>query len=159
MCPGKEAYSCARMYQCIPETPEFNKAKFGKEIEDLDDLENQIKTGLTNLTLFRGVAIDPKNIDQTTSSVSGCYSGYVLKENLLVSDLNKTQESSVCKDGTIANPFGGWKCELGQTECVDPDDKFYTCNRSFQCVKETPDYNRAKFKQELQELPSTNLKY
>ena len=152
MCPGKDAYSCARLYQCIPETLEFNKIRFADEIEDLENLENQIKTGLTDLTLFKGVAIDPENMDLTSSSVYNCYTGDVLRDKLLRVDLNQTQESSFCKSDTLSNPVGGWKCELSETTCQSPGEKFFKCKRSYQCVKESTHYNRAKFKQEIDKL-------
>lgn len=153
MCQGKESFSCVRHYHCIPETPEFNKAKFGKEVENLENLENQIKTGLTNLTYFRGLAVDSKYMGRNSSSISNCYTGDVLRDKLLRTDLKQTQENFFCKGKTIANPVGGWKCELGQTSCGGPGEKHFICSRSYQCIPETADYNRVRFKKEIEALP------
>jgi hypothetical protein len=151
-CPDKESYSCVRNYQCIPESPEFNKEIFAKEFEKLENIENQMKTGLSNLTIFRGPMVDTRNTDVTTASVSNCYSGEVLREKLRRVDLNQTQDLKFCKGGTIANPVGGWQCDLGQTTCGNPTEKYFICNRSYQCIPETEQYHRDMFQNELKKL-------
>jgi hypothetical protein len=151
-CSDKESYSCVRNYQCIPESPEFNKEIFAKEFEKLENIENQMKTGLSNLTIFRGPMVDARNADLTTASVSNCYSGEVLREKLRRADLNQTQDLKFCKGGTIASPVGGWQCDLGQTTCGNPTEKYFMCNRSYQCIPETEQYHRDMFQNELKKL-------
>jgi hypothetical protein len=152
VCPDKESYSCVRHYQCIPEAPEFNKGMFTSEIEKVENVENQMKTGLSNLTVFRGAKVDPSKTDVTTTSISDCYSGEVLREKLRRADLKQTQDLKFCKGGTIANPVGGWQCDLGQTVCGNQNDKYFKCNRSYQCIPETEIYHRDMFQDELKKL-------
>ena len=152
ICPSKESYSCVRHYQCIPQSPEFNKEMFASEFEKLENIENQMKTGLSNLTIFRGAKVDASNTDVTTASVSNCYSGDVLREKLRRADLNQTQDLKFCKGGTISNPVSGWQCDIGQTVCGNPTEKYFMCNRSYQCIPETPEYHRDMFQNELKKL-------
>lgn len=150
MCPGKESYNCVRRYQCIPETPDFNRARFKREIEDLENLENEKKTGIAELTAFRGLPVDSKYNARTTTSLSGCYGKEELSGELRQSDLKQTQKDFFCKNNTIANPVGGWQCEAGKGVCIDNEEQWFNCYRSYQCIPETPEYNRAEFKRELE---------
>lgn len=150
MCQGKESYNCARRYQCIPETPDFNRARFQREIDDLENLENEKKTGISELTTFRGLPVDSKISGRTTTSLSGCYAKEELSGELRRSDLKQMQKDFFCKNNTIANPVGGWQCEAGKGVCIDNDEKWFNCYRSYQCIPETPEYNRIKFKRELE---------
>lgn len=149
-CRGKEHYRCERAYRCITETPEFNKTKFKQEIIDLENIENEAKAGIANLTTFYGLTVD--------STIRGSFSSYTekcaikdeLKDALRQADLKQTLNKFSCEGDTIANPVEGWICKLLPDPCPNGKQR-YSCFRPYQCVPETPEYNRARFKKELEQ--------
>lgn len=86
-------------------------------------------------------------------TLSGCLENRdQLNPILRKADLEQTQSDLLCKGKTIANPQAEWKCEfLSFSTICEPHDS-YTCKMQYQCVPETPDYNREKFKIEIEAL-------
>ena len=149
-CRGKEFFNCERAYRCISESPEFNKAKFKREIIDLENLENEAKAGITGATTFSGLTVDSTQRGRFSSYTERCATKEELKDHLRQADLKQTQSSFSCEDNTIANPVEGWICELRPDPCSDGKQR-YNCSRPYQCVPETSEYNRAMFKKELEQ--------
>jgi hypothetical protein len=67
-------------------------------------------------------------------------------------DLEQTQSLAVCQDKTISNPAGEWKCEYKSLSTLCNNLEAYSCAMEYQCVTETPTYNRKIFKKQLEAL-------
>ena len=147
----KEEYRCERKYHCIPETPGFNKASAKKKVVELENQENMKKAGVTNVTSFYGMTPDSTVRSWYTGGIMNrCTTKDELKGILLEEDLEQTQSTFSCKANTIPNPIESWMCELKSDDCP-VGKKPYSCFRKYQCIIETPEYNRARFKKELEQ--------
>ena len=86
-------------------------------------------------------------------TLSGCLkSKNQLNPILRRADLEQTQSDLLCKGKTIANPQTEWKCEFLPLSTICEPYEAYSCSMQYQCVPETPDYNREKFKKALEAL-------
>ena len=75
-----------------------------------------------------------------------------LDRKLLRTDLEQTQTDLFCIGAYIANPEAEWKCEFKPDALICQGREAYTCARQYQCIPETANYNKARFKKEIKAL-------
>ena len=86
-------------------------------------------------------------------TLSGCIeTRSQITQVLKKADLEQTQSVAVCKDKTISNPAGEWKCEYKSLSTLCNNLNAYSCSMEYQCVTETPTYNREIFKKQLEAI-------
>jgi hypothetical protein len=86
-------------------------------------------------------------------TLSGCVETRAQMTQVLQrADLDQTQSVEVCKDKTISNPAGEWKCEFKSLSKICNNLEAYSCAMEYQCVTETPAYNRELFKKQIEAL-------
>jgi len=86
-------------------------------------------------------------------TLSGCLkSKDQLNPILRRADLEQTQSDLLCKGKSIANPQTEWKCEFLPLSTICEPYEAYSCAMQYQCIPETPDYNREKFKKAFEAL-------
>ena len=133
----------------MPKPPAEVKPLEGIAPEVKPAVENKPKVVNSGFAPFSGMPVDSKYSRRTTTGFTGCFFKEDLKNEFRRIDLKETQKVFFCKNNTIANPVADWKCEPAKGVCMDNEEKRYKCSRSYQCIPETPDYNRIKFKQAL----------
>lgn len=125
-----------------------------KELLGLSDSSKKsTSTGQAeDLKPIERIAIDG---DSTTypMTLSGCVETRdQMTQVLQRADLEQTQSVAICKDKTISNPAGEWKCEFKSLSKLCNNLEAYSCAMEYQCVTETSTYNREKFKKQIEAL-------
>ena len=108
---------------------------------------------LADIQPLQTIVLEGKPSKRYPVTLSGCLENREqLNPILRRMDLKQTQSDSLCAGATIANPEGEWKCEFQADVQICHDRESYSCAMQYQCVPETADYNRARFKKELAAL-------
>ncbi|MGV7221450.1 MAG: hypothetical protein ACQ9MH_08000 [Nitrospinales bacterium] len=116
-------------------------------------METEIPTAIPSNQPLQGIGFTGESSMEYPITLGGCH-GTEDQHNLILlkSDLDQTQNDFFCKGNTIANPKSAWKCEFKPNSKICPSKETYSCVREYQCIPETQEYNRAKYKQELENL-------
>ena len=106
------------------------------------------------ITGLHGIPFDKSNTSRVSSFKGACMApGENLRLTLYMLDLENTQSDIQCKDNTIANPIEDWECKYHYEDgCGRSMRPYYNCNRQFTCVPPTAIFNKAIFKQKLENM-------
>ena len=118
-----------------------------------DSADSPSSNPTNNIVPIGTIALDGEPSTKYPMTLSGCLDNRnQLTSILRRADLEQTQSVALCKDKTISNPATEWKCEYQSLSKICNDREAYSCAMQYQCVPETAEYNRDKFKKALDAL-------